>query len=155
MNSSATEIEKLHAWYCQTTGLRYPLNAALQRGWTDLLREFSAEDVQLVTRYLLRGVRCAERNFGCLKLNHANFFAPDKFLDDLVLAQKVFRVRETPRPVARTILVAPGETVTRLDAETPDATTTVREEGIKMLRECADKIARRDGEKLSDCGRKP
>jgi hypothetical protein len=136
------QIEAVHAWYVRNTGLCYPLNAMVQRAWGELLGQYSEEDVKLVVKLLVRGVKDGERNQGALKLNYANFFDPDKFLDDLVLARKVFRRNPAPTLADQTRTVDSGAgVVTRIDpTQKPDHSTTAQAVMPNLLRDVASAI---------------
>ena len=94
---SPEQIQQVHQLYCQLTGQTLSLGFDRERMWYELLQfGYGLEHIKKVIRYLQREIREGRRNVGSLKLS--NFLQPDRFEEDLNIAQVLLRPPPPPSP---------------------------------------------------------
>jgi hypothetical protein len=121
-----TDHQQLHKTYCDDTGLHIRLDAARERSWYDFLQAgFTKEDLELVIKYLKKGIARGERNEGCLRFRNLVVML-DYFEEELAMARKAANIRQRPAaaPQQRTVALPNGDKVSGLvDAPAPPVDT--------------------------------
>ena len=121
-------VRNFHAAYCRETDLPVSLGFDRQRSWDILLSmpfgdppaSLTIGDLELVIRYLRKGIAKGDRNPGCLRFRNL-IEQPDYFEEELAMARKVARLRQRPaaRQEATTVAHPDGGSVTRMEQHTP------------------------------------
>lgn len=118
------QIQAAHRLYCELTGQSLSLRYDRERQWYEWLGAgFKLADLRRVITYLQREIRQERRNVGALKLS--NLLQPDRFEEDLNIAQVRLRPPPPPSPPQ-----PPPPTPL-----TPEGERVRRERGLKRIRQ--------------------
>jgi len=114
-----TPIESIHKVYCDATGQQIRLAYDRERFWAVFIADgFTAEDVALVCRYLVKAIKAGDRNPGSIRFRNL-IERPDLFEEELALAKAAQR-NFKPEPTNRDRVIQAFRPVVS-EAPTPDA----------------------------------
>lgn len=81
------DIPKLHAAYCELTGLEIGLDMNRERSWFEWAKKgFTEEDLRLVILEIRKGIKIGKRNPGALKFRNL-IEGLDYFEEDLAMVK--------------------------------------------------------------------
>ena len=111
-------IARLHALYCQLTGLVIPLDMQRETIWFEWQRRGHGEpELRVVVAHLQRGIREQRRNPGALKFRNL-IGMPDYFEEDLAEARAARRAYQSrPQGDKQSVLKATNRDTTPANRE--------------------------------------
>lgn len=108
--------QEIHAHYCRLSGRDIPYHLNMDYAWSLWLSRYTLTDLELVIRYIERGIAAGTRQPGALKWRNL-IWDLDRFADDLGEAKAVARNTRPPMTPKQQVV----KEFTRTSPETNDA----------------------------------